>query len=99
MYICTYTENVDTEWDPLKAHQNHKKHGVRFADAVAALEDERALTLPDSSAAHEERWVTLGLDTLGRLLVVVYCFRGERVRIISARQANRSEHTQYAEGL
>jgi uncharacterized protein len=89
---------VATEWDPHKAHLNHKKHGVRFSDAVTALEDERALTVRDSSDDDEDRWVTLGLDALGRLLVVVYCWRGQHIRLVSARKASASEQAQYAEG-
>jgi hypothetical protein len=88
---------VDAEWDPHKAHLNHKKHGVRFPDAVAALEDERALTIRDLSAETEERWITMGLDALGRLLVVVYTWRGDQVRIISARKANAAERAHYAD--
>jgi hypothetical protein len=88
---------VDAEWDVRKAHLNHQKHGVRFADAMTALEDERALTMRDLFAEGEERWVALGLDALGRLLVVAYTWRGERVRLISARKANASERAQYAE--
>jgi uncharacterized DUF497 family protein len=53
--------------------------------------------MPDLSAEAEERWVTLGLDALGRLLVVAYTWRGERVRLISARKADASERAQYAE--
>jgi uncharacterized protein len=90
---------VATEWDVDKARLNHKKHGIRFADAVTALEDERALTVRDFSAEGEDRWVTLGLDSLGRVLVVVYCWRGEQIRIISARKANASERAQYAGSL
>jgi len=88
---------VESEWDPAKARANFTKHGVRFADAVTALEDDSALTIRDLSSEDEERWVTMGLDASGRLLVVVYTWRGERVRLISARQATRHERRQYEE--
>lgn len=86
---------MESEWDPVKARANFTKHGVRFADAVTALEDDSALTIPDLSPEDEERWVTMGLDAFGRLLVVVYTWRGERVRLISARQATPDERRQY----
>jgi uncharacterized DUF497 family protein len=88
---------VESEWDPAKARANFTKHGVRFADAVTALEDDSALTIRDLSSEDEERWVTMGLDVSGRLLVVVYTWRGERVRLISARQATPDERRQYEE--
>jgi len=88
---------VESEWDPAKARANFTKHGVRFADAVTALEDDSALTMRDLSTEGEERWVTMGLDTSGRLLVVVYTWRGERIRLISARQATPHERQQYEE--
>ena len=88
---------MESEWDPAKARANFTKHGVRFADAVTALEDDSALTIPDLSPEDEERWVTMGLDAFGRLLVVVYTWRGERVRLISARQATPDERRQYEE--
>jgi uncharacterized DUF497 family protein len=88
---------VESEWDPAKARANFTKHGVRFADAATALEDDSALTIRDLSSEDEERWVTMGLDASGRLLVVVYTWRGERVRLISARQATRHERRQYEE--
>jgi uncharacterized DUF497 family protein len=97
---------VDCEWDPAKARANFLKHGVHFADAVTALEDELALTIPDPYSEEEERWVTLGKDALGRLLVVIYTWRHvirvpaslsgrERARLISARLANPREREQY----
>ena len=86
---------MDYEWDPGKAISNFQKHGVRFADAVAVFSDELALTTADDFA-EEERFVTLGTDAFGRLLVVVYTWRGEqRIRLISARQATRQERTYY----
>lgn len=82
------------EWDPEKAAANLRKHGVDFADAETALRDEMALTVPDDHPA-ETRFATLGMDALGRLLVVVYEWRDDDVRLISARKANRSERRQY----
>jgi uncharacterized DUF497 family protein len=58
---------MECEWDPAKARENLKKHGVHFADAVTALEDERALTIRDHRSNDEERWITLGMDGLGRV--------------------------------
>jgi len=66
---------VEFEWDPNKAASNLRKHGVRFAEAVAVLEDQAALSMPDEST-HEERFVALGMDSVGRILVVV--IRGSR---------------------
>jgi uncharacterized DUF497 family protein len=84
------------EWDPKKAASNFRKHRVRFADSVAVLEDERAITVHDFEA-EEERWVTIGSDALGRVLVVVYTLRAHRIRIISARRATRQERAQFEE--
>jgi hypothetical protein len=89
---------VSYEWDPKKAASNLRKHGVDFADAVTALEDELALTL-DDDYPDEQRFITIGTDALGRVLVVVYAFRGEKIRIISAREATPRERRQYPEGL
>ncbi len=88
---------MPAEWDPRKERLNARKHGVHFADAVSALEDDQALTMRDPFAEAEERWVTLGLDSLGRLLVVVYAWRGERIRLISARKATPGERDRYEE--
>jgi len=89
---------VAYEWDPAKARQNLRKHGVDFADAVTVLEDEAALTIRDPFSEQEQRWITLGMDALGRLLVVVYTWRGDRIRLISARLATPRERRQYEEG-
>jgi hypothetical protein len=90
---------VDYEWDAAKARVNYRKHGVQFAEAVTALEDGFALTIRDEYSEVEERWITLGTDSLGRVLVVVYSWRGERIRVISARRATPAERRQYGEGL
>ncbi len=81
---------------PPEGAGNARKHGVRFADSVTVLEDEQSITLPDD-AYGEERWVTIGTDGLARVLTVVYTWRGEIVRIISARPATPRERRQYLE--
>jgi len=82
------------QWDEDKASANLRKHGVDFADAATVLEDEAALTMPDGQTS-EERSVTVGMDALGRVLVVVYTWRDDEPRLISARKANRTERRQY----
>jgi uncharacterized protein len=86
---------VEFEWDPRKAADNIRKHGVRFAEAATVFEDDAALTMPDDDP-REERFVALGRGSLGRTLVVAYTVRGGRIRIISARKATRREQSQYA---
>jgi len=88
---------VSYEWDPAKARANFAKHGVRFADAVTVLEDDLALTMRDPSSDEEERWITLGRSALGRVNVVVYTWRKDNVRLISARPATAREKSQYEE--
>ncbi len=84
------------QWNRDKAIVNFRKHGIRFADAVAVFSDDLAITIPDERF-DEERFVTIGLDGLGRVLVVVYTLRGKAIRIISARKATRQERQQYEE--
>jgi uncharacterized protein len=86
---------VAYEWDETKNRSNLRKHSVDFADAVLALEDENAVTVRDDDSDEEERLVTIGADGLGRVLVVVYTWREENIRMISARTATRRERAVY----
>ena len=88
---------MDIEWDKAKAMANEKKHGVSFADAAVVMNDPMAIAIEDDSS-DEERFVNVGLDGLGRILVVVYTYRGEsNIRIISARRATNNERQQYGD--
>ena len=82
------------EWDKSKAKENQSKHGISFADTFAVFEDPNAVTLEDFRRG-EQRYVTIGMDAFGRILVVVYTWRGDSIRIISARKAVRFEVKQY----
>ena len=86
---------MEFEFDPVKAISNLRKHGVSFAHAEQALRDEMAVTVEDPDSVEEQRFVTLGMDALGRVLVVVHAQRGGRTRVISARKASRGELEQY----
>lgn len=67
-----------------------------FAGAVAVFEDEQVVTIPDDiSAVDEQRYLSLGRDVKGRILVVAYTWRGDRIRIFSARRATAIERGQY----
>jgi uncharacterized DUF497 family protein len=86
---------MSIEWDSRKAVANLLKHRIDFADATTVLDDDRGVTMRDELSTEEDRCVTLGMDALGRLLVVVYTWRGNTVRLISARQATTQERRQY----
>lgn len=85
------------EWDEAgKAGINFRKHGVRMPEAIPVFDDPYAVTITDDeSEPSEQRFVTLGVGATGRLLVVVYAWRGDNIRIISARPAEAREREQY----
>lgn len=86
---------MDVTWNPAKAEANFRKHGILFSDADTVLFDPIALTMEDDNAEGENRFVTIGQDTAGRVLVVIYTYRGEQIRLISARKATRKETQDY----
>jgi uncharacterized protein len=82
-------------WDPEKAVANRRKHGIDFADAAGLFEDRFALTREDPDTEGEQRFVSVGLDFLGRVLTIVYTHRGVSTRLISARRATKREREAY----
>lgn len=90
---------MDVNWDPAKAKANFKKHGVHFSDAEAVLFDPLALSMEDEDAEDEDRFIAMGQDAVGRILVVVYTYRGNAIRLISARPATRKEINDYEKGI
>jgi len=86
---------MEYQWDPIKAESNNKKHGVDFADAVGVFEDEWSLTIKEQIVGGEQRLATVGVDFLSRIIVVVYKYRGDDFRLISARPATKVERKIY----
>ena len=88
------------EWNGKKAKANRRKHGVSFEEAATVFLDPLAMTYPDPHHSRdEEREITIGHSTSNQVVFVSHCQRGERIRIISARQATGSERKQYEEGI
>jgi len=91
------------DWDPAKAEANRQKHGVSFAEAATVFLDPRAVSVYDAEHSEiEDRWITLGISSVGRLLVVCHTFdeigaRRGLVRVISARKPTAKEAQQYGE--
>jgi uncharacterized protein len=87
------------EWDPTKAAENLAKHGVTSQEASTVFRDPLSQTGedPDHSVG-EERFVTFGISTAGRLLVVAHTEHADTIRIISARPAGSGERKIYEEG-
>jgi len=91
------------EWDPVKAKQNLKKHRISFDRGAEVVLDPLAVSILDEEYSEdEERWVTVGKDRQGRVLILVHTFleisaEECRVRIISVRKATRREIRQYEE--
>lgn len=89
---------VRFEWDPHKAARNLLKHGVSFEDATSVFGDPLAGTIPDPlHSTAEARFVTIGMTSGQRLVVVVHTDRNDRIRIISARPATRAEKKRHEE--
>ena len=84
------------EWDPKKARDNIRLHGVSFEEAITVFADWDSITIPDSEhSVGEPRWILLGLSKRRNLLVVPHTERNEYIRIISAWRANARQRRQY----
>jgi len=87
------------DFDPKKNAANLKKHGVSLAEGDGVLNDPLALTVEDDTASDEQRFVTIGMNVFGSLMVVVHTPRGDEPRIISVRNADPKERRDYEKGV
>ena len=89
---------MNFEWDPGKARQNRRKHRVSFQEAATVFGDPLAVTYPDPDhSISEQRFVTVGMSSAGRVLIVAHVDRDENVRIISSRKTTQRERKHYEE--
>jgi uncharacterized DUF497 family protein len=90
---------MEIEYDREKDRSNRRKHGISFNEASTSLMDEHAVWIEDPDSQGEKRWVLWGMSSAGRLLAVVITLRGNRVRVISARKATKTEARNYAQRI
>jgi uncharacterized DUF497 family protein len=90
--------SIQFEWDEEKAGVNKEKHGVTFEEARTVFNDPFSITISDPDhSADEDRWLDIGFSCQGRLLVVWYAERSNRIRIIGSRRATRTEERGYSD--
>ena len=89
-------ENSEFQWDEEKAKSNLKKHGVSFEEGATIFNDPMIATIldPDHSK-DEERFISIGMSLIRRLLTVIHTYRKDRLRLISARKATKAEKKNY----
>lgn len=86
---------MSPQFDPAKNAANIAKHGVSLADGDGVLLDPLALTVEDSTSRGEQRWQTIGVNSFGELMIVVWTNRGGDVRLISVRKPEPKERRDY----
>ena len=90
---------MSANFDPNKDAANIKKHGVSLSEGDGVLNDPLALTVEDDSAEGEQRFVTIGTNVFGSLIVVVHTPRSDGARTISVRKADPKERRNYEKGV
>lgn len=86
------------EWDNNKAISNFRKHGISFVDAATVFGDPLSVTFPDPDhSIDESRFLTIGLSSTSKIIILSHTDRGDKIRIISARKATRKEQRFYEE--
>lgn len=93
------------DWDPVKEKANLRKHNIHFGQAATIFLDPNQVSTYDlEHSENEDRWVTIGMDSIGVIRVVIHTYQmiddtEAHIRLISARSATRTEISQYQEGL
>jgi uncharacterized protein len=90
---------MSPEFDPKKDAANISKHGVSLTTGDGVLSDPMAVTIEDATALGEQRWITVGVNSFGSLMVVVWTERSEAIRLISVRPATPKERKYYEKGI
>ncbi|MCL2014922.1 MAG: BrnT family toxin [Defluviitaleaceae bacterium] len=90
-------DNNRFSWDENKYISNMRKHGVNFHEAATVFDDLSAVLEEDEQHSYdEERFTIIGMSEETRILMVCHCYReNDKIRIISARKANKKEIKKY----
>ena len=94
-----HTMKMEITWNSVKAKSNRLKHRIFFSEVEPVFYDLSAISFEDKDSRGEARYVVIGLDSLGRIVVVVYTYRNTTIRLISARKASKAEQKVYEKGI
>jgi uncharacterized protein len=95
-YVAVRRAVLIFEWDPEKAWENEQNHGISFPEASDVFADDHSSSVPDPDhSTDEDRYLIFGISKQGKYLVVSYTERGDRIRLISARQMTSPERRAY----
>ena len=86
-------------WDSVKAKSDRLKHRIFFSEVESVFYDPDSISFEDVDSKGEARFIVIGLDSLRRLVVVAYTYRGSCIRLISARRASKAEQKVYEKGI
>ncbi len=90
---------MEFDWDPAKSEANLNKHGISFDEARDIFDGPILTRVDDRQDYGENRHISLGALAPAAVLVVVHTERGDKIRLISARKANRRERKVYHDHL
>lgn len=90
---------MEITWDSVKAKSNRLKHRVFFAEVEPVFNDPHAISLEDPDSEGEARHIVIGRDAVGRVVVIIYTYRGSGIRLISVRKASKTERNLYEKGI
>jgi len=91
---------IEFEWNPAKAKANLRKHHIGFNEAATVFHDPLGITIFDPDHSEEEdRYITIGISEAGRFLMIAHTDRGNRIRIISARELSRKEREDHEDEI
>lgn len=91
---------MEFDWNSAKAQSNFQKHKVSFEEAQTVFDDPLRISFLDvEHSVDEDRYITIGLSSHSRILLIAHTYRHDRIRIISARGVTNYERRYYAEGL
>ena len=94
-----HTIKMEITWNPVKAKTNRLKHRIFFSEVEPVFFDPNAISFEDPDSEGEVRHIVIGLDSLGRLVVVAYTYRDSVIRVILARKASKTEQKVYEKGI
>lgn len=90
---------MEFDWDEGNRHKSLTKHGISVEEAESVFLSNSRFYFRIERASQEFRYLCIGISNRNRIISVIFCFRNGKIRIISARKANKNEKIRFKERL